>query len=729
MVGGVLGEDEEAQDAPGPLIFDDTDHHCRTLQALNMMRKNRHFCDVILHVGNAELHAHRAVLASASSYLFEMFSSEEEAKGNARETVITYKLNGGFERSAIEKLIDYAYTAKLSAEPRQVKAIYLAASHLKMEPVVQECARHLMENLTVESCIDTRSLPGITRHKSLVSRVDSFIEEKFEAVRQTAPFLALTCLRIELIRQTRQEMTLDGGDSVCQLVLEWIRKQCETGTSDLDDLAEKDHMLYLAFDNSLQDCSDLPSGDSNDTEMVQDYKKMSKKITASKNTRRKAPLQPAKPRVLFLARDIGEQPEIDEKFESILIASCKVSESAFQALIAFGSRLVSMSVTLRLNQPTATTPSPIATTPVSNSRAESQEKEQQPDILCVMAHMSSVKCSSGCANLNEQLLVCGGYDRVECLKSVESYDPEWNIWATVAPMREARGRFNIAVVRGEVYAVGGSNGTTELDTVEKYSQETQKWTKVASLPLARSHTGVCNLGDKIYCIGGWNGQVGIRQCDVLDPDIGKWISMAALQTGRYQAGVCAMNGQVFAVGGCDAWNCLNSVEIYDPETDEWSFTSEMITARRGCGVAHFKGKLYVVGGSDGTHALSSTEIYDPETKTWTPGPNMTTPRANVGVAVIGSRLYAVGGFSGKAFLNSIEYLDEKTDEWTTFMPKGSSTSSSPFSSSPTPNGKSSLSHQFNFDGRANGVNGQDSTPKISEAEAQNGSNGVHEEEK
>ena len=89
---------------------------------------------------------------------------------------------------------------------------------------------------------------------------------------------------------------------------------------------------------------------------------------------------------------------------------------------------------------------------------------------------------------------------MECLKSVESYDPEWNIWATVAPMREARGRFNIAVVRGEVYAVGGSNGTTELDTVEKYNQDTQKWTKVASLPLARSHTGKFRKRESIKII-------------------------------------------------------------------------------------------------------------------------------------------------------------------------------------------------------------------------------------
>lgn len=39
------------------------------------------------------------------------------------------------------------------------------------------------------------------------------------------------------------------------------------------------HLLYLALDNSLQDCSDLPSGDISDTEIVQDYKKLSKKCS------------------------------------------------------------------------------------------------------------------------------------------------------------------------------------------------------------------------------------------------------------------------------------------------------------------------------------------------------------------------------------------------------------------------------------------------------------------
>jgi influenza virus NS1A-binding protein len=86
--------------------------------------------------------------------------------------------------------------------------------------------------------------------------------------------------------------------------------------------------------------------------------------------------------------------------------------------------------------------------------------------------------------------VVGGYDRAECLRSVELYSPGSNAWASLAPMLEARGRFNIAVIDGSVYAVGGCNGTTELATVERYSAPKRKWERIASLPMARSNTGM-----------------------------------------------------------------------------------------------------------------------------------------------------------------------------------------------------------------------------------------------
>ncbi|KAK9695682.1 BTB/POZ domain [Popillia japonica] len=128
---------EFSKQSEGDFTFLDEDLERNTLSALNMMRKNRHFCDVILHVGNNEIHAHRAVLASISPYLFELFSSDQEQKRN--ENVITYKMNGGFEKGAFELLVDYAYTAQLEIPSTQVKAVYIAASHLKIDRVARKC--------------------------------------------------------------------------------------------------------------------------------------------------------------------------------------------------------------------------------------------------------------------------------------------------------------------------------------------------------------------------------------------------------------------------------------------------------------------------------------------------------------------------------------------------------------------------------------------------------------
>lgn len=120
---------------------------------------------------------------------------------------------------------------------------------------------------------------------------------------------------------------------------------------------------------------------------------------------------------------------------------------------------------------------------------------------------------------------------MECLRSVEQYIPETNTWKTMPAMREARGRFQIAILGDKIYAIGGSNGTTELDTAEMLDVMVGRWTKLPKLPLARSNLGVTDLGGLIYCVGGWNGQVGIKQCDIFNPQTSDWSTIASLNTG------------------------------------------------------------------------------------------------------------------------------------------------------------------------------------------------------
>ncbi|XP_050293521.1 influenza virus NS1A-binding protein homolog isoform X2 [Anthonomus grandis grandis] len=650
------------------LEFVDEVHHKSMLKSLNMMRRNRHFCDVILHVGNTEIHAHRAVLASASPYLFELFNTDQEQNQQSRlENVITYKLNGGFDPNALEILTDYAYTAKLIVKYCQVKAVFLAASLLKMDRVVKICAKHLIKHLSVDNCVEIRSLPGIAKNKDFIQQIDNFISKNFSEIVKGNNLLNIHCAKIEVLNQSKEEMSFVNPSSLCRLVLEWIKKQMAEGAMSKDNLAEKTFMLYLAIDNSLQDCMTLPSGDVSDTEIVQDYKKLSlKNPTGNKVNKKKFLGQPSKPRVLIYNREIGEELESEIEPDWNLIACEIVGEHSFLALVTLAGKLANLSIQLRLNPPQ--TPSPTQTPAASRSQSE-----EKPDLYCALTNMTSQRCAHGCANYNNTLIVCGGYDRVECLRACEQYFPDLNSWKNLPAMRENRGRFKIAVVDKKVYAIGGSNGTTELDSVEMLDMENitnGKWVKMPRMSVARSNLGVTELNGLIHCVGGWNGQVGLKQCDTFNPETQEWTPMAPLNTGRYQAGVSAFKNLVYAIGGCDSWNCLASVEVYNPEDNTWEVSKPINTARRGCGVAVFQDKLYVVGGSDGSHSLNTTEIFDEETQTWSVGPSMTTARANVECCVVNERLYAVGGFSGKAFLNTIEYLDPKSNEWTTFVPKG-----------------------------------------------------------
>lgn len=214
-------------------------------------------------------------------------------------------------------------------------------------------------------------------------------------------------------------------------------------------------------------------------------------------------MQPAKPRVLIYSKEIEDRVEEQLEPDWNLFGVNKISEHMFLAIVTLDGRLATLSVLLRLNVP-VTTPCQEADKEIGTSNSS------EPDLYCALPTMKAGKCAMGCANLDGKLLVCGGYDRVECLKSVDQYLPETNTWEVLASMREARGRFGIAVVNGRVYAIGGSNGSTELATVEMLDPgKESKWARVASLPLARSNSGVCALNDMIFCIGGWNGHVGL----------------------------------------------------------------------------------------------------------------------------------------------------------------------------------------------------------------------------
>lgn len=217
-------------------------------------------------------------------------------------------------------------------------------------------------------------------------------------------------------------MSVVGHQSLCRLVLDWIKRQVCEESMNMTQLLERPHLLYLALDNSLQDCSNLPPGHESESDLVQDYKRIVLKCPNNANRRRKQLAVPVRPRVLIYSRDIGQRDDEQNQIEPDwnLLGSTKVAENTFLSLVTINGILTRVSQQLRLNLP-PTTPSPVHASEsaavslqsqLSRSNASSNgsingdiEVNQVPELFCEVATMSGPKCGLGVAELNGKLLV------------------------------------------------------------------------------------------------------------------------------------------------------------------------------------------------------------------------------------------------------------------------------------------------------------------------------------
>ena len=71
----------------------------------------------------------------------------------------------------------------------------------------------------------------------------------------------------------------------------------------------------------------------------------------------------------------------------------------------------------------------------------------------------------GAAPLNDKLYVCGGFDGIRSLNTVECYDPDKDCWTSVTSMDKHRSAGGVLAFNGYLYAIGGHDGLTIFDLV------------------------------------------------------------------------------------------------------------------------------------------------------------------------------------------------------------------------------------------------------------------------
>ncbi|RXM28365.1 Influenza virus NS1A-binding protein-like [Acipenser ruthenus] len=463
-------------------------------------------------------------------------------------------------------------------------------------------------------------------------------------------FFFLSCLEVML----EDNASLPSNGKLYSKVIGWVQRSIWENGEHLESLMEEVQTLYYSADHKLLDGNLLDGqtevfGNDDHIQFVQkkplrenDHRQMSNSSSGS--------LSPSAAMQLC-------------KHEWKYIASEKTTNNTYLCLAVLNGVLSVIFLHGR-NSPQS---SPSSTPCLLKSMSfEVQLEELEEKLLSPMQYARS---GLGTSELNGKLIAAGGYNREECLRTVECYDPKKDCWTFIAPMRTPRARFQMAVLMGQLYVMGGSNGhSDELSCGETYDPNADDWIQVPELRTNRCNAGVCSLNNKLYIVGGSDpyGQKGLKNCDAFDPVAKSWTNCAPLNIRRHQAAVCELNNFMYAIGGAESWNCLNTVERYNPENNTWTLITPMNVARRGAGVAIYEGKLFVVGGFDGSRALSCVEMYDPANNEWKMLGSMTSARSNAGVAVLGRLILAVGGFDGNEFLNTIEVYNPETNKWSPF---------------------------------------------------------------
>uniref|UniRef100_A0A3B4UE08 Influenza virus NS1A binding protein a n=1 Tax=Seriola dumerili TaxID=41447 RepID=A0A3B4UE08_SERDU len=605
----------------GYLIFEDESFLDSTVAKMNALRKSGQFCDVRLQVCGHELMAHRAVLACCSPYLFEIFNSDIEPHGVSH---VTFE---DLDPEAVEILLNYAYTAQLKADKELVKEVYSAAKRFKMERVKQICGDYLLSKMDSQNAISFRNFASSMGDARVLAKVDAFIQDHLLEVSEQEDFLKLPRLKVQTLYYSPDHKLVDGG-----LVIE--------GHSEVFG-GEEDHLQFV------------------------------QKKPVRESTQRQ--MSCSSSGSLSPSNQAANAPKQTARREWKYIASEKTTNNTYLCLAVLDSVLCVIFLHGRNSPQTSPSATPCLMKSLS-FEAQPEELEEHP-----LSPMHYARSGLGTAALNGRLIAAGGYNREECLRTVECYDPKEDRWTFIAPMRTPRARFQMAVLMGQLYVIGGSNGhSDELSCGESYDPHADEWAQVPELRTNRCNAGVCSLNNKLYVVGGSDpcGQKGLKNCDAFDPVTKTWSNCASLNIRRHQAAVCELEGFMYVIGGAESWNCLNTVERYNPENNTWTLIAPMNVARRGAGVAvhadehnvmweadKVSCKLFVVGGFDGSHALRCVEVYDPARNEWRMLGSMTSSRSNAGVAMLGETIYAVGGFDGNEFLNTVEVYNPETDEW------------------------------------------------------------------
>ncbi|XP_055265573.1 kelch-like protein 6 isoform X7 [Moschus berezovskii] len=211
-----------------------------------------------------------------------------------------------------------------------------------------------------------------------------------------------------------------------------------------------------------------------------------------------------------------------------------------------------------------------------------------------------------CVTLKNEVYISGGK---ETQHDVWKYNSSINKWIQIEYLNIGRWRHKMVVLGGKVYVLGGFDGLQRINNVETYDPFHNCWSEAAPLLIHVSSFAATSHKKKLYVIGGGpNGKLATDKTQCYDPSTNKWNLKSAMPVEAKCINAVSFRDRIYVVGGA-----MRALYAYSPLEDSWCLVTQLSHERASCGIAPCNNRLYITGGRDEKNEVIATVLcWDPE---------------------------------------------------------------------------------------------------------------------
>ena len=589
--------------------------HLCLLEYANTNRKEGHFNDVTIQVGEESIPANRMVLSCCCPYFEKMFKSN--LKESKSSTVEMQEIDG----KAVSSLIEFIYTGVITIDNYNVVKLLVAADFLQLDEVRQFCFELLTTMVNLDMCCFVLHTANLYGQQELLDDTFRFMVLNFENVK-SKNLLSKSDLIFCIAKMDRNRI---NENRIYQFLIDWIYFDIESREKDFPEMFQ--HLNYRNLTSEFLKSVVLNENLVTESNfLMKQLLKISieRSITTQKATKIISCGGVEGPHDMTQVFSLLDEPKND--YNLYLDRHSRVfADESSKIIYSFVG---------------------------GNHRRRSNDSTDSDDLAyqgwdseTYCAEIDHIKVKwirakylpnyAGAATLfRDNLTALTDHPFAKLYRYsppiVRFYFPQLQTWVEGPRLKEARGHASALVSHQNcLYAIGGCcdkqnpkilASAETLSNLEMFKYDF-KGTRKQRIVVGKSLV----LGDVIdeRHIRNTHYELKYEVLNVAE-DVsaikvkGAWKKIHSMQTGRSYFAAVSCGDYIYAIGGrSNNTNATKTVERYDPKSDNWTYVEEMEFERSEHAACVLDGKIYVVGGRDGDKkSVKAIECFDTNDNSW-----------------------------------------------------------------------------------------------------------------